>query len=240
MRAWVEGGRPCPHLKWPARDRKRWSVGLARGHIATGRPPPRRKRGNNATGAPNRWLACQATACPSPRTAQAGRRVSADPRVRGESACRGTPLPSRATKKGHAPDPRRENGRGPPMRCLGRLGASAQAPPIPQCLLIGPPTMRGLTIGKWLPESRSTHDTQSVDIRVCEAQIAITRRANVTTHTCATLSHLPPSATTGPHIVRLRQAASNHVHRGPEGGAQPYQIASRSRQNILKIPGLRE
>jgi len=105
---------------------------------------------------------------------------------------------------------------------------------------VEPPTMRGLTTGQWLPSSLSAHATQSVDIRVCEAHIAITRRANVSPHFCATLSHLPPSATTGRHIVRLRQAASNHVHRRTEGGARPDQIASRSKQNILKIPGLRE
>jgi len=143
-------------------------------------------------------------------------------------------------KRRHSPDPRRETGRGPPMRCLGKRGAPAQAPPIPQCLLIGPHTMRGLTTAQWLPSSLYAHATQSVDIRVCEALIAITRRDNVTTHFCATLSNLPPSVTTGRHIVRLRQAASNHVHRRTEGGAQPDQIATRSRQNILKIPGLRE
>jgi len=143
-------------------------------------------------------------------------------------------------KRRHPPDPRRETGRGPPMRCLGRRGAPAQALPIPQCLLIGPHTMCGLTNGRWLPSSLSAHATQSVDIRVCEAQIAITRRNNVTTHFGATLSNLPPNVTTGRQIFRLRQAVSNHVHRRTERGAQPDQIAARSRQNMLKIPGLHE
>jgi len=126
------------------------------------------------------------------------------------------------------------------MRCLGRRGAPAQAPPIPHCLFIGPHTMRRLTTGQWLPSSLSAHATQSVNIRVCEAQIAITRRDNVITHFGATLSNLPPSATTGRHIVRLRQAAFKHVHGRTEGGAQPDQVAARSRQNILRISGLHE
>jgi len=202
--------------------------------------PPKPTRGDNATGPPNRCLAWQATACRSPRTAHAGRRASADPRLRGERACRGTLWPARATKRRHPPDPRSETGRGPQMRCLGRRGAPAQAPPIPQCLLIGPRSMRGLTAGQWLPSALSAHATQAVDIRVCEALIAITRRDNGTTHFCATLSNLPPSVVTGRHIVRLRQVASNHVHRRTEGAAQHDQIAARSRQNILKIPGLHE
>jgi len=143
-------------------------------------------------------------------------------------------------RRRHPPDPRRETARGPPLRCLGKRGAPAQAPPIPKCLLNRPHTMRGLTTGQWRPSSLSAHATQSVDIRVCEALIAITRRDSVTTHFCATVSNLPPSATAGRHIVRSRQAASNHFHRRTEGGAQPHQIAARSRQNILKIPGLHE
>jgi len=70
--------------------------------------------------------------------------------------------------------------------------------------------------------------------------MAIMRRENAVTHCCAALSHFPPRATAGSPIARLRLAASNHVHWRGEGGAHPDQIASKSRPNILRIPGLRE
>jgi len=100
--------------------------------------------------------------------------------------------------------------------------------------------MRGISTWTGIPSAVSAHAAKSVDIRVCEAQIAITRRENAVTHYCAALSHLPPSATAGSPIARLRLAASNYIHWRAEGGAHPDQIASRSRENILKIPGLRE
>jgi len=240
MRAWVGGRRPGPHPRWPARCQKRSSVGLVRGDSATGPTPP-----NPRAGTARQVPAIAVSRGRRPPVGPLGLLTPggvswrtqvcvASARVEASSG------PLAPQKRRHPPDPRRETGRGPPMRCLGRRGAPAQAPPIPQCLLIGPHTMHGLTTGQWLPSSLPAHATQSVDIRVCEAQIEITRRDNVTTHFCATLSNLPPSATTGRHIVRLRHAASNHVQRRTEGGAQPDQIAARSRQNILKIPGLHE
>jgi len=236
MRAWVEGRRPGPYPRWPARGQKRSSVGLVRGDNATGPTPPNPRAATTRQVPPiavsrGRRPPVGPLGLLTPRGASRRTHVYvASARVEARSG------PLAPQKRRHPPDPRRETGRGLPMRCLGRRGAPAQAPPIPQCLLIGPHTMRGLTTGQWLPSSLSARATQSVDIRVCEALIAITRWDNVTIHFCATLSNLPPSATTGRHIVRLRQAASNHVHRRTEGGAQPDQIAARSRQNILKIP----
>jgi len=240
MRAWVGGRRPGPHPRCPARGQKRSSVGLVRGDNATGPTPPDPRAGTTRQVPP---IAVSRGRRPpvGPLRLLTPGGVSLRTHVCVASArVEARPGPLAPQKRRHPPDPRRETGRGPRMRCVGRRGAPAQAPPIPQCLLIVPHTMRGLTTGQWLPSSLSAHVTQSVDIHVCEAQIAITRRANVTTHFCATLSHLPPSATTGGHIVRLREAASNHVHRRTEGGAQPDQTASRSRQNILRIPGLHE
>jgi len=138
------------------------------------------------------------------------------------------------------PDTCREPGGGPPMRCLARRDTPALARPSSQFLFIGPPTMRGLTAGPWQPSSVSAHAMQSADRRVCEAQIAITRRSSEATHCCATLYHVSPSVTPARHTIRLRRAASNHVHWKTDGGASPAQIASRSRHNIVRIPGLRE
>ena len=148
----------------------------------------------------------------SPRT-HAWEQRTPDARLRGERACGGTPGPARATRKGGAcRTPRREAGGGPPLRCLAGLVASVYARPTPQCLFTCRPTMHGMTTGPWIPSSVSAHATQAVDIRVCEAEIAITRRANAATHCSAALSDLPCSATTGRHIFRLRLAASNHTH----------------------------
>jgi len=143
-------------------------------------------------------------------------------------------------KRLRPPDTSREPGGGPPMRCLARRGTPSLARLSSQCLFIGPPTMRGRTSGPWQPSSVSAHAMKSADIRVCEAQIKITRRSSEAAHRCTTLTHLSPSVTPARHTIRLRRAASNHVHWITDGGASPAQIASRSRHNSLKIPGLRE
>jgi len=129
---------------------------------------------------------------------------------------------------------------GPPIRFLVGWGTPAPARVSSQCLFIGPPTTLGLTPGPWQPSSVSAHAMHLADRRVCEAQIAITRRSSEATHCCAALSHLSPSVTPARHTIRLRRAASNHVHWRTDGAASPAQIASRSRHNILKIPGLGE
>ena len=146
----------------------------------------------------------------------------------------------RHKKRLRPPDTCRESDRGPPIRCLARWGSPALARASSQCLCIGPPAMRGLTPGPWQPSSVSAHTMRSADRRVCEAQVAITRRSREAAHCCAALSHLSPSVTPARHTIRLRRAASNHVHRKTDGGSSPAQIASRSRHNILKIPGLGE
>ena len=146
----------------------------------------------------------------------------------------------RHKKRLRPPDTCRELGGGPPIRCLARWGTPALARASTQCLFIGPPTMRGLTPGPWQPSSVSAHAMHSADRCVCEAQIAITRRSSEATQCCAALSHLSHSVTPARHTIRLRRAASNHVHWKTDGGASPAQIAFRSRHNILKIPGLGE
>jgi len=146
----------------------------------------------------------------------------------------------RHKKRLRPPDTCRESDRGPPIRCLARWGSPALARASSQCLCIGPPAMRGLTPGPWQPSSVSAHTMRSADRRVCEAQVAIIRRSSEDTHCCAALSHLSPRVTPARHIIRLRRAASNHVHWKTDGGASPAQIESRSRHNILKVPGLGE
>jgi len=146
----------------------------------------------------------------------------------------------RHKKELRPPNTSSEPGGGPPMRCLARRGTPALASPSSQCLFNGPPTMLELTPGPWKPSSVSAHAMHSADRRVCAAQIAITRRSSKATQCCATLSHLSPSVTPAHHFIRLRRAASNHVHWKTDGGASPAQIASRSRHNILNIPGLRK
>jgi len=143
-------------------------------------------------------------------------------------------------KRLRPPDTCKEPGGGPPMRRLARRGTPSLARPSSQCLFIGPPTKRGRTPGPWQPSSVSAHAMHSAERRVCEAQITITRRSSEATHRCTTLTHLSPSVTPARHTIRLRRAASNHVHCKTDGGASPAQIASRSRHNILKIPGLSE
>ena len=92
-----------------------------------------------------------------PSECHAGRRLSANPRVGAAHASRTCPwrtrvwrharARSRRRKRQRPPDPRRETGPGPPMRCLARWGAPAQTRPTPQCLFMGRPTMCGLTTG---------------------------------------------------------------------------------------------
>jgi len=153
MRAWVEGRRPGPHPRWPARGQKRSSVGIVRGDNATGPTPPDPSAGTTRQ-VPQIAVSRGRRPPVGPLGLLTPGGVSRRTHVRVASArvaARPGLLPPQ--KRRHPPDPRRETGRGPPMRCLGRRGAPAQAPPIPQCLLIGPHTMRGLTTGQWLPSS---------------------------------------------------------------------------------------
>ena len=146
----------------------------------------------------------------------------------------------RHKKRLRPPDTCREPGGCPPRRCLARWGTPALARASTKGLFFGQPTMRGLTPGPWQPSSASAHAMHSADRRVCEAQIAITRQSSEATHCCAALSHISPSVTFARHTIRLRRAASNHVHWKFDGGASPAQIEFRSRHKILKIPGLGE
>jgi len=146
----------------------------------------------------------------------------------------------RHKKRLSPPDTCRESGGGPPIRCLARWGTPALARAISQCLLIEPPTIRGLTPGPWQPSSVSAHAMHSADRRVREAQVAITRRSSEAPHCCAALSLLSPSVTPARHKICMRRAASNQAHWKTDGGDRPAQTASRSRHNSLKIPGLGE
>jgi len=147
---------------------------------------------------------------------------------------------SRHKKRLRPLDTSREPGGGLPICCLARRGTPALARASAENLFIGRPIMRGLPPGPWQPSSVCGHAKHSADRRVCEAQIAITRRSSEATHCCTELSHLSPSDKPARHTIRLRRAASNHVHWKTDGGASPTQISSRSRHLVLKIPGLGE
>lgn len=128
--------------------------------------PPKPTRGNNATGPPNRCLAWQATACRSPRTAHAGRRVSADPRVRGERACRGTLWPARATKKAALAGPAQGNWSRSSNALPGEAGCTRAGTPDPT-----------------MPVNWTAHDARTDDSAVA-AIIAVRPRNAISRHTC--------------------------------------------------------